>query len=128
VLLLDFCKAFDKVPHSHLFGIQGPLLTWIINFLTHRSQQDNKQSNSSNVLSGVPKGTVLAPLLFLIYINDLPLRVSNKVRLYADDVILYSYTVSTQKKIVIIYKWIWIPLLSGLISGKFHLIQENVNS
>ena len=100
VLLLDFCKAFDKVPHSRLFsklqfyGVQGSLLRWIKNFLTNRSHQviiDNKRSDSCNVLSGVPQGTVLAPLLFLIYINDLPLHVSNKVRLYADDVILYSH-------------------------------------
>ena len=98
-LLLDFCKAFDKVPHFHLFhklqfyGIKGPLLSWIKNFLSDRSQQvvlDNKQSDSCNVLSGVPQGTVLAPLLFLIYINDLPLHVSSKIQLYADDVILYS--------------------------------------
>ena len=103
VLLLDFCKAFDKVPHTCLlnklqfYGIQGSLLGWIKNFLTDRSQQvilDNKQSDPCNVLSGVPQGTVLAPLLFLIYINDLPLHVSNKVCLYADDVILYSYIYS----------------------------------
>ena len=97
MLLLDFCKVFDKVPHSRLFhrqfyGIKGPLLFWIKNFLSDRSQVvlDNKQSDSCNVLSGVPQGTVLAPLLFLIYINDLPLHVLSKVRLYADDVILYT--------------------------------------
>jgi len=99
MLLLDFSKAFDKVPHSRLFhklqfyGIRGSLLPWVKNFLTDRSQQvvlDNKRSDSYNVLSGVPQGTVLAPLLFLIYINNLPLHVSSKVRLYADNVILYS--------------------------------------
>lgn len=105
VLLLDFCKAFDKVPHSRLFyklqfyGINGSLLTWIINFLSDRSQQvvlDNNHSNSNNVISGVPQGTVLAPLLFLVYINDLPTNILNNVRLYADDVILYS-NISTEE-------------------------------
>ena len=100
VVLLDFCKAFNKVPHPRLFyklhhyGIRGTILTWITNFLTDSSQQvilDNRKSKSCSVLSGVPQGTVLAPLLFLIYINDLPLHVSNRARLYADDVILYSY-------------------------------------
>ena len=74
VLLLDFCKAFDKVPHSRLFyklyhyGISGTLLIWIKNFLSNWSQRiilDDKQSSSSDVLSGVPQGTVLVN--FTIY-------------------------------------------------------------
>ena len=52
------------------------------------------KSHATPVLSGVPQGTVLAPLLFLMYINDLPTCVCNKVRLYADDVLLYSYVYS----------------------------------
>ena len=52
------------------------------------------KSHATPVLSGVPQGTVLAPLLFLMYINDLPTCVRNKVRLYADDVLLYSYVYS----------------------------------
>ena len=50
---------------------------------------EGKNSHSTQVLSGVPQGTVLAPLLFLLYINDLPACVSSKVKLYADDVLLY---------------------------------------
>ena len=54
------------------------------------SVPDNKENHFTNVLSGVPQGTVLAPLLFLLYVNDLPDCVCNKMKLYADDVLLYS--------------------------------------
>ena len=90
---------FNKVPHHHLclklshYGIHGGILFWIENFLTWRSQQvivNGCSSNPTNVMSGVPQGTVVAPLLFLCYINDLPENVSSKVRLYADDVLIYN--------------------------------------
>ena len=85
-------SPFPTIYKLHHYGIRGTLLTWIKNFLSNRSQRvilDNKQSSSSDVLSGVPQGTVLAPLLFLLFINDIPLQVQSKIRLYADDVILH---------------------------------------
>jgi len=70
-------------------------LKWLESFLTNRSQHvilNNHSSHETSVLSGVPQGTVLVPLLFLLYINDLqlPQCVCNRIKLYADDVLLYS--------------------------------------
>ena len=100
VILLDFAKAFDKVNHSSLvkkldhYGIRNSLLSWITCFLSDRTQHvimDGSLSSPASVQSGVPQGTVLGPLLFLIYINDLPQYVSpgTETRLFADDSALY---------------------------------------
>ena len=99
VILLDFTKAFDMVPHNLLcsklyhLGIKGPLLSWIRCFLAGRQQQvviNGEISSLSLVTSGVPQGTVLAPLLFLCYINDITKDISSKIKLYADDVLIYN--------------------------------------
>ena len=98
VLLLDFKKAFDKVPHERLchklshYGICNNTLNWIQNFLTNRTQHviiNGYSSSPSNIISGVPQGMVLGPLLFLCYVNDLLGNVKSSVKLYADDVVLY---------------------------------------
>ena len=88
--------------------------SWLKAFLTDRSQYvilNNMKSYATFVLSGVPQGTVLAPILFLIYINDLPTCVQNKVRRCADDVLMYSYInskddcISLQKDLTALEQW-----------------------
>ena len=98
--ILDFSKAFDKVPHRRLigklrlYGIDGSIATWIESFLHNRTQRvviDGHYSSEAEVSSGVPQGTVMGPLLFLLHINDLPsvLHPSTRCRLFADDCLIY---------------------------------------
>ena len=99
VIIMDFSKAFDVVPHNLLFlklrylGISDCALDWTKDFLANRRQRavvDGEFSTHASVSSGVPQGSVLGPILFLCYINDLPSSVSSNVRLFADDSIMYK--------------------------------------
>ena len=98
VAYLDFRKAFDSVPHNRLlkklrrFGISGKLLQWIEAFLTGRIQKvcvNGNHSDSLAVRSGVPQGSVLGPLLFLLFVDDIPSVVDCSVKMFADDTKLY---------------------------------------
>ena len=94
VVYVDLQKAFDKVPHKKLLyklkqtGIKGKLLNWIGNWLsdrTHKVKYKGMVSDAVKVKSGVPQGSVLGPILFLIYINDLEDNIKGQTFKFADD-------------------------------------------
>ena len=100
IAVLYFSKAFDTVPHDGLlsklkhYGIDNNIWQLISNFLKNHKQcvvVDGISSSPVDVDSGVPQGTVLGPILFLLHIiNDLPSIISSKVRLFADDCLIYK--------------------------------------
>ena len=102
-IYLDFSKPFDTVPHRRLlnklkaYGINGELYNWIKDFLTSRSQivkVNGTSSFQSDVISGVPHGSVLGPLLFVIYINDILDTINSEGLLYADDTKIFRQIAS----------------------------------
>ena len=103
-VLIDFAKAFDSVPHERLLlklqahGVSGSLLQWFRSFLTTREQRvviNGHSSDWSHVSSGVPQGSILGPLLFILYVNDISSVVQSNVKMFADDVTLYTTVLTT---------------------------------
>ena len=98
-IFLDISKAFDKVWHDGLlfklktYGVEGDLLLLLKNYLKNRKQRvalNCQTSEWRKINSGVPQGSVLGPLLFLIYINDLPDGITSICKIFADDTSLFS--------------------------------------
>ena len=112
VIFLDYQKAFDSVPHKRLvsklqaYGYGEKVVNWVKSFLTGRTQRVIVRGSSSScaeVVSGVPQGSVLGPILFIIYINDLPDIVKSQLKMFADDTKIYG-KVNSQDDIYIIQK------------------------
>ena len=98
-VFLDFVKACYSVPHKRLihrvsqYGIQGQILHWLCDFLSNRRQQvviDGSTSSWATVLSGVPQGSILGPLLFLLYVNEIPECIPCPSDMFADDTLLHN--------------------------------------
>ncbi|CAF1279346.1 unnamed protein product [Didymodactylos carnosus] len=98
---LDFRKAFNKVSHSGLLvkvrgkGLPDSLVRWFDSYLSFRrivTMVDGNTSDELSVTCGVSQGSVLGPLLFLIYIDDLPISIRSTCKLFEDDVSLYTTT------------------------------------
>ena len=122
IFYLDFQKAFDTVPHYRLllklsyFGISGKTANAISDFLSGRTFNvivGETKSESHNVTSGIPQGSVLGPLLFVLYINDLPENLKSQVALFADDLKMFAKSSNqnmTQEDINTLVVWqnIWL--------------------
>ena len=100
VIYLDFAKAFDTVAHMRLLakldhcGVRGHLLIWISSFLTNRRQMVVLRNGISDwipMTSGVPQGSILGPLFFLVFVNDLPSIAVSTAKLFTDDTKLLVY-------------------------------------
>ena len=100
VIFLDFERAFDSVPHDRLllklecFGITGSLLSWLSNLFLGRSRRvviEGCQSDWAPVIFSVPQGNTLPPLLFILYVNDVPEFLSSPADMFADDMLIYNY-------------------------------------
>ena len=109
-IYFDFAKAFDTVPHRRLckklqgYGVEGQVLRWIKSFLHGRKQLvrvNEAKSSENNVVSGIPQGSVLGPLLFVVYINDLPDKVVSNLLLFADDTKIFKEVNSIHDSMVI---------------------------
>ena len=107
-VFLDMSKVFDKVCHDGLvfklrsYGAKSELLSLLKNYLQNREQRvvlNGQTSGWRKINSGVPKGSVLGPLLFLIYINDLPDRIISMCKIFADDTSLFSKVLDINKSV-----------------------------
>ena len=152
-IFIDLSKAFDTIDHDILlkkmsfYGINDNALKWFTSYLAHRNQYvslENTTSSSLEITTGVPQGSILGPLLFLIYVNDLPVCTNCKFLMYADDTCLLTpidvntntqtindaISVGINIKLQSLYDWLVVNKLSLNVSKTkfmlFHFLQKHI--
>ena len=137
VIFFDVSKAFDKVPHLPLLqqmeeiNLNPYLIRWFKDYLSDRHQVvavEGELSNKLPVVSGVPQGSILGPLLFIMYINNVVTTISSgsEINMFADDIALYRIITSTNDYAVLSYRKISVPLLLSLTINILTLTKINV--
>ena len=137
IIYCDFMKAFDKVPHLRLihklekYQITGQFSGWIRSFLLGRKQRvivNGEKSEWRDVTSGIPQGSVFEPILFLLYINDMPevTSVGTHTYLFADDTKAFRGIFQQSDCTVYAYKWTYMHYKNDLINVSCASIQKNV--
>ena len=144
IILLDFSKAFDTVPYQRLlkklynYGIRSNTQNWLSTWLTQRLQSvivDGHQSQFVPVQSGVPQGTVLRPLMFLVYINDICGGISSNIHRFAYDCILYrvikdeldQYTLQADFNLLIKWTKFWQMAKKCVVLRCTRVLMSDVN-
>ena len=143
-IFFDISKAFDRVWHQGLLhklqaiGIQGALHNWFTDYLKDRSQAvviKGHKSNFINITAGVPQGSVLGPLLFLIYINDLTYNIDSTIKLFADDTSMYlslndnrirTQTLNSDLSKIHTWATTWKVTFNALKTDKLDICNQNV--
>ena len=120
IIYLDFSKAFDSVPHQRLLskirahGIGGVVVDWIEDWLNGRKQRvviNGSESKWNDVTSGVPQGSILGPLLFIIFINDIDCKIISALSKFADDTKVFRTVGKVERAFTLqddlhnLYKW-----------------------
>lgn len=128
---LDIRKAFDSIPHRRLlqklegYGIQGEVLEWVRDFQSERRQRvmlNGESLDWRKVVSGVPQGSVLGPVLFIIYVNDMPAQLRKFYKIFADNTKIYSAIGERQNQ-----EDLQSDLIDSCNWGQGWLLEHNIN-